>query len=315
MLVDAVASAPPVEIGVPMAPPLGAFEVAAFAASVLLALGDENAALPDKRYLTGDRLLAKMDKQKQRELTQAYVGHVFELGQRPIMSLQRAAGPRSPGAQRAMRVKLSEDETRAFYGSVRKRAKLADTSLMLWAAARMVDRMMQLRGFSPTRQLIPVPLSLDPKKGSKRMFGNHLAMMMMALDRDDLRDEATAVAHLAAQRRDIVRHKLDAGMLAAIRASRYAPRFVVDYLSKRPFGGERSSFVLSNPGGIEMSPLFEQPVRDVYAVPAVLPAPGFQVTVDGFAGQLSLLIMFREGYVGVDEVARAVPHFVEDLLP
>lgn len=285
------------------------------AARLLSWLGDEGRGLPDKRFMTGDRLLDKLDGPQRRELVKAYVSHVFALGERPILSLQRAAGRRRPGAQHALRVRLGVDETKAFYGSLRKRAGLADTSLMLWAAGRLVDRMMKGRGFSPPRQLVPVPLSLDPKKGSERMFGNHLTMMMLALDREDLMDEATAVAHLAAQRRDIVRNKLDAGMLAAIHSTRHVPRFVVDYLSRRPFAGERSSYVLSNPGAIEMGPLFGLEVRDAYAVPALLPAPGFQVTVDGHGGRLSLLVMFREGYARRGEVEDLIPGLSRDLLP
>ena len=147
------------------------------------------------------------------------------------------------------------------------------------------------------------------------MFGNHLTMMMLALDREDLLDEATAVAHLATQRRDIVRNKLDVAMLAALRMSRHLPRFAVSYISRHPFGGERSSYVLSNPGGIEMQGLFGVPVRDVYAVPTLLPAPGFQITIDGFAGQLSFMIMFREGYTDAAEVRSLIPGFQRDLLP
>ena len=285
-------------------------------ASRLLAwLGDENADVPDKRFMTGDRLLDKLDAQQERELTKAYVAHVHELGLQPILSLQRASGRRQPGEQRAVRVRLSVEETKSLYGSVRKRAGPADTSLMLWAAGRLVDSLMKRRGLSPPRQLVPVPVSLDPKKGSTRMFGNHLTMMMLALDRDDLRDEATAVAHLAAQRRDIVRNKYDVGMLAAIRTTRHVPRVVVNYISRHPFGGERSSYVLSNPGEIIMDSLFGLSVRDAFAVPALLPAPGFQVTSDGFAGQLSLMVMFRDGYVSAPEVTSLLPALKRDLLP
>lgn len=278
-------------------------------------LGDEEAPAPDKRFMTGDRLLEKLDATKRRELTTAYIQHAFELGKHPILSLQRAAGRRSPGAQRAIRVRLTEGETKAFYGSLRKRAGLADTSLMLWAAGRMVDRMMAARGLSPPRQLVPVPLSLDPKKGSKRMFGNHLTMMMLALDREDLLDESTAVAHLAEQRRSIVRNKLDVGMLAAISASRHVPRLIMDYVSRRPFDGERSSYVLSNPGAIELDTLFGVRVCDAYAVPTLLPAPGFQITIDGFEGRLSLMVMYREGFVSGTEIEALLPDFQRDLLP
>ncbi len=278
-------------------------------------IGDEGADVPEKRFMTGDRLLAKLSGVQRRELTQAYVAHVFELGRHPIVSLQRAAGRRRPGRQRAIRMRLSQAETRSFYESLRQRAGLADTSLMLWATGRLLDRMMCDRGLCPPRQLVPVPLSLDPKKGSRRMFGNHLTMMMLALDREDLLEERVAVAHLAKQRRHVVRHKLDVGMLCAIRASRHVPRRFVDYLSKRPFSGERSSFILSNPGAIELGQLFGCEVRDAFAVPTLLPAPGFQVTVDGFEGQLSLMIMYREGYASHDELRRHLPAFKRDLLP
>jgi diacylglycerol O-acyltransferase len=284
------------------------------AARLLGWLGDEAAPAPDKRWMIADRLLEKVTDPEARELTSAYLAHAMELGRRPILSLQGAARGRAPGPQRAVRLRLGEDATRAFDASLRKRAGLADTSLMLWAAGRLVDRLLARRGFCPAQQLVPVPLSLDPKKGPARMFGNHLTMMMLALDRDDLGDEARAVGHLAEQRRDIVRKRLDVGMLAAIRSSRHIPRFVVDYLSRRPFGGERSSFVLSNPGAIEMGPLFGVPVVDAYAVPTLLSAPGCQIIADRFGGRLGFLFMVREGYASIDELAPLLPEFERDLL-
>jgi hypothetical protein len=284
------------------------------AARLLGWLGDERAVAPDKRFMSADRLLAKVAPAEARELVRDYLAHAVELGRRPILSLQGAAGGRRAGEQRAIRLRLGAEATRAFDASLKRRAGLADTSLMLWAAARLFDRLLASRGLCPAQQLVPVPLSLDPKKGPARMFGNHLTMMMLALDRDDLGDEARAVAHLAAQRREIVRRKLDVGMLAAIRASRHAPRVLVDWLSRRPFGGERSSFVLSNPGAIEMGELFGLPVADAYAVPTLLPSPGFQVIADRFGGRLSVLFMVREGYAARGEIAARLPAFERDLV-
>src|SRR4029078_809022 len=102
-----------------------------------------------------------------------------------------------------------EEETRAFDLRVRQKAKLAETSVMVLASARVLDRVLRGRHLAPAQHLVPVPLSLDPKAGAVRMFGNNLTMMTFALRRDDLADLARAVASLADQQRAIIREKLD----------------------------------------------------------------------------------------------------------
>lgn len=273
--------------------------------------GDDE--LPEKRRMTSDRLLRKLEPAEQRELIQSYIAHVEAVGDAPILSLRSTTQAR-PGRPRAIRHRLSEEDTAAFDASLRRRAGLADTSILLWAATRMADRLLQARGFAPVHHVVPLPLSLDPKKGSRRMFGNHLTMMLMRLDRDDLADEARAVKHLAEQRREVVRGKLDVAMVAAVRATGWMPWRVVDHVSRRPFGGERSSLIMSNPGAIGLEVLGGVPVRDALAMPTVLPAPGFQVTTDRHRGRLSVLVMVRDGVVAPGEVEAQVPAFVADLL-
>jgi diacylglycerol O-acyltransferase / wax synthase len=283
-------------------------------ASRLLGWLGGDAPLPDRgRHQSGDRLIAKLDRPARRELTQAYVDHVLGLAGLPILSLDRAT-PAPPGMPRALRIRLSVEETAAFDASLRKRAGLADTSLILWAATRLFDGLVDRRGYSPPQHLVPVPLSLDPKNDDRRMFGNHLTMMFLALDRDDLRDEARAVASLARQRREIVRQKLDAGMIAAMGATAWMPWRFVDFVSRRPFGGVRSSFVLSNPGDLGLSTFQGQRICDAFTLPMVLASPGFQVTTDRHGGRLSVMIAYREGLVARGELEAARDRFIADLL-
>src|SRR5690606_9200426 len=114
---------------------------------------------------------------------------VLALSRTPIVSLYGAAASPRPGRARLARLVLDEEVTRELYRSLRKRAKLADTSVILFAAARLLDRALAARGRYPEQLLVPVPLSLDAKKDSTRMLGNHLTMMMLSLGRDDLADE------------------------------------------------------------------------------------------------------------------------------
>jgi hypothetical protein len=162
--------------------------------------------------------------------------------------------------------------------------------------------------------LVPVPLSLDAKQDRDRMFGNHLTMMMLALDRDDLTDEARAVAHLAAQRRDIVRAKLDVAMLAALDMGGRLPARLYNWAACKPFGGERSSYVVSNPGELALPSFLGRPVRDAFSAPIVLARPGFQVIADRFRGRLSVLMVFRENIISESEVRSLLPSFERDLL-
>lgn len=273
--------------------------------------GDEPEPPPpeDERFASSERPIAKLDRDARMALMRAYNAHMMQLGRVPILSLanaSRAKPPKRP-LTHAMRVELSVEETRAFEHRVRTRARLAETSVMVWLVARMLDREMLARGYAPPRTCIPVPLSLDPKIGSQRMFGNHLSMMMFALDRDDLASEARAVASLADQQRAIVRQKLDLGMAAALDFARWTPGPVYRALSKHPFGGrEMGSFVFSNPGAVGITRFAGVPVIDGLPLPAVIAPPGFQVIMSRFGGRLSALVGWVDGAlerVRVDRMA------------
>jgi hypothetical protein len=259
-------------------------------------------------------LLAKYPRRERLELSRAYFRHIIALSQRPILSLHGAAGGGHVGRARALRLQFDEDVTKGFYRSLRKRAKLADTSVLTYAVGRMVDGALRRRGYSTPRQLVPIPLSLDAKQDSERMFGNHLTMMMLSLDRDDLADEARAVASLAAQRRAIVREKLDVGMLAALDMGGRLPARLYNWAACKPFGGERSSYVVSNPGELVLPSFLGRPIRDAFSAPIVLARPGFQVIADRFRGRLGVLVVFREGVIDEAEVRASLPAFERDLL-
>src|SRR5690606_29314344 len=136
----------------------------------------------------------------------------------------------------------------------------------------------------------------------------------MALDRDDLNDEARAVASLARQRREIVRQKLDVGMLAAMNATAWFPWRFVNFVSRRPFGGVRSSFVLSNPGELELGSFQGRPITDAFTLPIVLESPGFQITADRHGDRASIMLSYRDGLVDPGEIAAERERFVADLL-
>ncbi len=190
----------------------------------------------------------------------------------PILSLATLATAPLHGT-RALRIRLTEDETRAFDRRVRERAKLAETSVMVFAGARLYDAILRARGLAPAQHLIPVPLSLDPKAGATRMFGNNLTMMTFALQREDLSDLPRAIATLADQQRAIVREKLDVGMLASLDFAKPVPAPLYHWFLTRPFDGEVSSFVFSNPGPATITTFAGLPVTDAYALPTVATPP------------------------------------------
>jgi hypothetical protein len=269
--------------------------------------GEEPAPPPprEERFLTSERPLEKLDRETRTALSRACNAHIKELGRKPILSLRGAMGDVRLGAMRYERLLLTREETAALDRSIRKRAKLAESSLMLYAATRVFDDAMRRRGFAPPRHLIPMPLSLDPKAGSGRILGNHLTMMMFALDRDDLADEPRALASLAEQQRTIVRDKLDLGMAAALDFARWLPPRVYDWMTTRPFGGEMASFVVSNPGSFTIESFAGLPVVDAFSVPAVGTKPGFQMIFMRFGGCLSALMGYYDGLLPPDE-ARAM---------
>jgi hypothetical protein len=230
------------------------------------------------------------------------------------MSPYASMGTQKPGGTRAVRVRFAQGETAQFYRSLRERAKLADTPVMLWAATRMIDRILGARGASPVHFLAPVPVTLDPPGERQRMFGNHLTMMMLELDRDDLGDEGRALGRLASQRREIVRDKLDVAMVAALAVARRMPARLYNWSSRRPFGGERSSLVLSNPGELAIDHFAGVKVSDAYTVPAALVPPGFQLIASRHGGCLSITVVFVDGAVSEREVRDEIAQFKRDLV-
>jgi hypothetical protein len=258
----------------------------------------------DERFEASERPLRGLDRETRVALIRAYGNYALELGKTPIMSLATVA-PRKgkAGRMRFVRAVLTEAETQRFDARVRKVARLAETSVMLLAAARVVDRALQSRGFAPAQHIIPLPLSLDPKAGATRLLGNNLTMMLLSISREDLANEARGVAHLAEQQRHIVRNKLDTGMLAALEFASVLPRPAYQWLADRPFHGEMSSLVCSNPGSLSIDTFAGVPVRDAYVLPAAVLPPGFQVIFTRFGGRLSAAIIYVDSVVSQGEAA------------
>ena len=146
------------------------------------------------------------------------------------------------------------------------------------------------------------------------MLGNHLTMMMLALHADELGDEARAVASLARQRREIVRAKLDVAMLAALEYAGLLPARFYNWSARRPLGGERCSFVLSNPGALPIASFLGRRVVDAFCAPTTLTSPGLQLAVARFAGRLDIVFVFRQGLVSTAEMEAELPYFSRDLL-
>ncbi|WP_437740491.1 wax ester/triacylglycerol synthase domain-containing protein [Sorangium sp. So ce302] len=261
---------------------------------------------PQERHDAPERLLAAMDRDERVALARAYKAHVLSLGRAPILSLARACPGVRPSASRVLRLTLSAEETRAFDLRVRQRARLAETSLMLIAATRLADRALAGRGFAPPHHVIPLPLSLDPKGGARRLFGNHLTMALLSLGRDELHDDARAVARLAEQQRAVVRDRLDLAMIAALDLARWLPGPIYRWLGDQPFQGELASLIVSNPGAVTVERFAGLAVRSAYPLPAVVAPPGFQVIFSRFGGRLSASIIHGDGLLRPDE-AEAMP--------
>jgi hypothetical protein len=202
-----------------------------------------------------------------------------------------------------LRITLSAEETAAFDRRVRERARLAESAVMLLAAARLADAAVRARGHAPPQHVIPMPLSLDPKAGARRLFGNHLSMLMLALRRDELADERRALARLAEQQRSAVRDKLDLAMIAALDVARWLPGPAYRWLMGRPFHGELASLIFSNPGAVTIQAFAGLPVVSAYPLPTVVTPPGLQVIFSRFQGRLSASIVHAEGLLREDEAA------------
>ncbi len=284
--------------------------------------GDEPEAppLPEDRFESSERPIAKLDRKQRLALMRGYNVHTIAQGATPILSpegARRAQGERTPRRARrtgALRVHFDVEETKAFDARVRRVARLAETSVMVLATARAVDDLMLARGFAPALHVVPVPLSLDPKAGCGRLLGNHLTMMMLTLDREDLRDEARAIARLGEQQRAVVRQKLDLGMAAALDFARYLPRPVYQAIVDRPFRGQVASFVFSNPGAVGVPSFAGLPVVDAYPLPAAVSPPGLQVIFTRYGGRLSALVIHVEDAVSTWEARRLGENLRAELL-
>ncbi|AKT38388.1 uncharacterized protein CMC5_025340 [Chondromyces crocatus] len=275
----------------------------------------EDPPLPEERFAHSERALQHLDRNARLDLARTYKAHVFAVGERPIKSLAAVSPPRGAAIHpRVHRLILDADETNAFDRRVRERARLAETSLMLLASARLLDGALRARGHALPHHVLPVPLSLDAKVGARRLLGNHLSMLHFSLDRDDLADEHRAVVHLAEQQRVAIREKLDLAMLAALDLARWLPGFAYGWLRDSPFQGELSSMIFSNPGPMTITSFAGVPVADAYPLPTVVSPPGFQVIFSRFAGRLSASIVHTAGVL--DEVeARTLPRALRaDLL-
>lgn len=259
---------------------------------------DDLAPLPDDdRLRVRPEALEGLTTKELLHLAKPYNDHMLRFAKRPILSLRGASADKPMGEMRFERFVFDAAETKALDKSIRTRAKLAESSVMISAAARVLDHALRRRGFAPTHHMIPVPLSLDPKGESGRLFGNHLTMMMFSLERDDLMDERRAIASLAEQQRAIVRDKLDLAMSAALELVRVLPPRLYHGLATLPFGGELSSLIFSNPGQIAIDDFAGVPVLDAYAVPSVVPRPGIEVIINRHRGALSVLLGYFDGLV------------------
>jgi diacylglycerol O-acyltransferase / wax synthase len=259
---------------------------------------DLSAPPPSEELLRArPRGLEGLDLRARMNLARAYNTHILGFARAPILSLRGASPGRSLGAMRFSRLRLSPGESADLDRRIRARARLAESSVMLFSAVRMVDAALRRRGFAPAQHLVPVPLSLDPKVGSSRMFGNHLTMMMFSLRRDDLAEERRALATLAEQQRAIVRDKLDLAMAAALELVAKLPSPAYLGLATLPFHGELSSLILSNPGAVAIDAFAGLPVLDAFPVPAVVPRPGVEVIFSRHGGQLSAILGTFDGLV------------------
>lgn len=267
----------------------------------------------------GPSPLEGLPRARRLELSRAYNDRVFALGERPVLSPASPAPgrprPRSPGRTRALRLTLDAAATRALDARVRAEAGLAETAFLVHAAARAVTDLLERRGLAPARLVVPVPASLDPKAGATRLLGNHVTLLMLALERADLDDRRRALASLADQQRAIVRGRLDLGALAALDFARYLPRFVYRRLERGPMRGEIGSFVLSNPGPVTTTRFLGRRVVDAHPFPSVVSSPGLQIVASRFAGRLSIALGFLDAVVEPPEASRLAGLLLGDLAP
>lgn len=266
-----------------------------------------------ERWASPERALAKLERRERIALAKKYGAHLEELGRVPTRSLS-SVSPRHGAQTRTVRVVLDEAETRRFDARARALAKLAETHVMLLAALRALDEVFVGRGVVVPRFVVPVASSMDPKGASGRLFGNHVVMLMLSLDRALLFDDARALARLAEEQRDAVRRKLDLAMGAALSFGRWLPHPVLRFATTRALGGELATVVFSNPGAIGLGTFLGHTVRDALPLPAVVDPPGAQVIFTRFAGKLSAAISTLDGALTGAEEARMASTLRAELL-
>jgi len=269
---------------------------------------------PPDRFERPERRIDQTPLGERLTLTRRYGDHALAVAQQGAIVSPRRLADRRPGASRCLRWRFTEEETAAFVRSLRSRARLADTSLLFRAAALMWRRLLAAQGRSAPRHVVPVPLSLDKKRGATRMFGNHVTMLMLGVDDAILDDEPATVAALAAQQRQIVKDKLDLAMLASLQSLRFVPDAASQWLAKSPFDGQRCSFVLSNPGTIVLDELAGQRVTDAFFALTSAPDPGLVVVGQRHRERMSVLVSWCDGYLTREAIAAEEPAFRHDLL-
>ncbi|MCA9620797.1 MAG: hypothetical protein KC731_17355, partial [Myxococcales bacterium] len=286
------------------------------AARLLLWLGEEapsagdrpSFAAPDERLPAGFR--------ERLELARRYGQHALSLAQGgPILSPARWVKDAPPGRPRVHRIRFTEEETRRFDLARRRRAGLAEASIIVLAAARLCHRLLREGGGdAPAQHLAVMPVSLDPKGQRDRLFGNNITTLLLALPSASLDDEAAVLARLAAQRRAIVRDGLELGMVASLAAFRALPDGFVHWLAGSPFAGQRGSFIASSPGPLPLERLFGQRVVDAYTSVVPSPQPGLVIVTERQGGRLSLQLCHLDGQIPAASLAAQSGALRADLL-
>ena len=282
-------------------------------------LGEGSGALcppppPEQRFASVDERVRALDGSKRWELLRSYRDHVLGIAEGEIVSLDAATGQRRPGRTRAVRICLDEERTAELDGRLRRQAGASETSVLVYAAARLLARALAAHSIVPEQHTVVVPVSLDAQRGSTRMFGNNLTMMMLTLSSEELADRGRALASLAAQRREVVRQRLDLGFLAALHTARYMPAPIYSWFSKRPFGGERMSVLVTHPGNWSIDSFLGVAVRDAYPLPAAVLPPGLQVVAGRHHGRLSLTVVFVDSVISMGQVAELTESLEQDVL-
>ncbi|MBW2528221.1 MAG: hypothetical protein JRI23_28855 [Deltaproteobacteria bacterium] len=282
-------------------------------------LGQGRGSLPPpperaRRFSSIDDRVRRIEPGERWAMLRSYRDHVLGIAEGAIASLDSVTGRRRPGRTRAVRLCIDRDRTSAFDRALRSRAGLSESHLLTYGAARLVDRALGTHQVAVEQHTVVVPVSLDPARGSDRMFGNNLTMMMLELSREDLSDPDRALGSLAAQRREIIRQRLDLAFLVALDTARYMPGPVYSWFSQRPFGGERMSVLVTHPGAWDIDRFLGVRVRDAYPLPAVALPPGLQLVASRHDGRLSLTVSFVDTVIGTEQVRSLASDLEADVL-